>query len=70
MEDLPVWKQDLPATPHKLLNDLVTLLAAFYDEHLRRDAIDGKLKPREAWELLRGFSSPRCRPTAAAPLYR
>src|SRR6266851_4819795 len=55
MEDLPIWKQELPATPHKLLNDLATLLVAFYDEHLRRDAMDGRLRPREAWDLLRGF---------------
>src|SRR4051794_9619925 len=55
MEDLPVWKRDLPATPHKLLNDLVTVLVTYYDEHLRRDAIEGRLRPREAWDLLRGF---------------
>ena len=55
MEDFPVWKQKLPATPHKLLNDAVTVLVSFYDEHIRRDCADGRLQPLEAWDLLRGF---------------
>lgn len=55
MEELPIWKRELPATPHKLLNDLVTILVEFYSEHLRRDRRDGRLQPGEAWDLLRGF---------------
>jgi hypothetical protein len=55
MEELPVWKQNVPATPHALLNDLVTVLVDFYVEHIRRDAEDGRLQSRESWELLRGF---------------
>ena len=55
MEELPTWKRELPATPHKLLNDLVTVLVEFYSEHLRRDRSDGRLQPGNAWELLRGF---------------
>ena len=55
MEELPIWKQELPATPHKLLNNLVTPLVEFYGEHLRRDRADGRLQPGEAWDLLRGF---------------
>jgi hypothetical protein len=55
MEPFPVWKQDRPRTPHKLLNDLVKLLVDFYSEHLRRDREDGRLHPPDAWDLLRGF---------------
>ena len=55
MEELPIWKQELPATPHKLLNNLVTVLVEFYGEHLRRDRADGRLQPGKAWDLLRGF---------------
>ena len=55
MEELPIWKRELPATPHELLNNLVTVLVDFYSEHLRRDRRDGRLQPGNAWELLRGF---------------
>ena len=55
MEELPIWKQELPATPHKPLNNLVEVLVEFYGEHLRRDRTDGRLQPGEAWVLLRGF---------------
>jgi hypothetical protein len=55
MEPFPVWKQDRPRTPHKLLNDLVKSLVDYYGEHLRRDREDGKLYPPDAWDLLRGF---------------
>ena len=55
MEELPIWKQELPATPHKLLNNLVKVLVEFYGEHLRRDRADGRLQPGKAWDLLRGF---------------
>ena len=50
MEELPIWKQELPATPHKLLNNLVTVLVEFYGEHLRRDRADGRLQPGKAWD--------------------
>ncbi len=55
MEELPTWKQELPRTPHKLLDNLVTVLVEFYGEHLRRDRADGRLQPGNAWHLLRGF---------------
>ena len=55
MEELPIWKRELPATPHKLLNDLVTVLVEFYSEHLQRDRRDVRLQPGKAWDLLRGF---------------
>ena len=55
MEELPIWKRELPATPHSLLDKLVTVLVEFYGEHLRRDRRDGRLQPGEAWDLLRGF---------------
>lgn len=54
-DELPRWKRELPATPHKLLNDLVTLLVNFYLEHLERDTKAGRLAPSEPWQLLRGF---------------
>ena len=55
MEELPIWKHELPATPHELLNNLVKVLVEFYGEHLRRDRADGRLQPGKAWYLLRGF---------------
>ena len=55
MDELPIWKRELPATPHKLLNNLVTVLVEFYSEHLRRDRRDGRLQSGNAWDLLRGF---------------
>jgi len=54
MDDLPRWKQELPAFPHALVNDLANLLTEFYKEHIRRDVNDGKL-PAYAWTLLGGF---------------
>ena len=53
-DDLPQWKQELPEFPHKLVNDLTTLLTDFYKEHIRRDVNDGKLPPY-AWTLLGGL---------------
>ena len=55
MDKLPTWKRELPATPHKLLDNLVTVLVEFYGEHLRRDRASGRLQPGRAWDLLRGF---------------
>ena len=55
MEELPIWKQELPPTPHKLLNTLVIVLVEFYGEHLQRDRADDRLQPGKAWYLLRGF---------------
>src|SRR5688572_4610023 len=54
-DGLPKWKRELPVTPHKLLNDLVTLLTNFYLEHLERDTASGRLLPSEPWQLLRGY---------------
>ena len=53
-DDLPQWKQELPEFPHKLVNDLATLLTDFYKEHIRRDVNAGKLRPY-AWTLLGGL---------------
>jgi hypothetical protein len=53
-DDFPQWKQELPEFPHKLVNDLATLLTDFYKEHIRRDVNDGKLPPY-AWTLLGGL---------------
>lgn len=36
MEELPKWKHDIPALPHKLINDPLTLVVDFYLEHLDR----------------------------------
>ena len=55
MDELPIWKRELPPIPHDLLNNLVTALVEFYGEHLRRDRADGRLQPDTAWDLLRGF---------------
>jgi len=55
MEELSLWKLDLSGIPHKLLNDLVSLLVDFYKEHLRRDVDAGKLAPVDPWVMLRGF---------------
>jgi hypothetical protein len=51
----PKWKHEIPALPHKLFNDLFTVLVELYKEHVRRDIDDGKLKPVDSWLLLRGF---------------
>ena len=55
MEELPKWKQDLPAVPHKLFNDAFNLVVEYYKEHVRRDTASGRLQPTDAWVMLRGF---------------
>ncbi len=54
MEEFPIWKQNRPKTPHKLLNDLVSALVDFYSEHLRRDIQRRRPGSPDVWDLLSG----------------
>jgi hypothetical protein len=55
VKEPPRWKQNLPGFPHKLLDDLLSLLVEFYKEHLRRDIDTGRLTPTDPWVMLRGL---------------
>lgn len=54
-KDIPRLKLDLPAVPHKLLNDNLEVVFKFYREHLRRDVDAGRLTPADPWVMVHGF---------------
>src|SRR6266850_453773 len=47
--------RDLPRVPHKLTNDLITVVGDYYQEHVRRDASALALSPAAGWQLTHGF---------------
>lgn len=53
MHELPKWKHELPAVPHKLFNQTFNVVVEYYKEHLRRDTADGRLQPTDTWVMLR-----------------
>ena len=55
MTDWPVWKQELPALPHKLFNDAVNPVMDFYKANLEIDARRGRLQPVNYWVVNRGL---------------